>query len=168
MPGDGLLGNLSKALPPSMLAPKHAPTIGPRHNNQGMKQSGYYGNVPLGGEGSDVATEYSVGVEPQEMGLTPQDMEVIREVLGWAQNPDTMEIPSLVPELLPEEFSLLQRMASGSDEQIPESLMAKIKNHARQRLMEGRDPFWTEGEEQFFPPDYQTTPEENDEEGYYA
>ena len=161
MPGDGLLGNLSKALPPSMLAPKHAPTIGPRHNNQGMKQSGYYGNVPLGGEGSDVATEYSIGVLPEELDLTSKDLKVIRKHFEWDEGASTIEIPSFVPGLSSKEFTLLKDQASNNmdEEEIPDSIMEKIKKHAKNRLIKGKSPFWEEGEKQHSPPVDQTSSE---------
>ena len=61
---------------------------------------------------------------------------------------------SFVPGLSSKEFTLLKDQASNNmdEEEIPDSIMEKIKKHAKNRLIKGKSPFWEEGEKQHSPP----------------
>tara|TARA_R110000824_G_scaffold69833_2_gene179748 strand:+ start:6777 stop:7241 length:465 start_codon:yes stop_codon:yes gene_type:complete len=128
--------------------------LGKRHNNQGDKGLGFYGKIPLDSEKFDYATEYSIGVLPEELDLTSKDLKVIRKHFEWDEGASTIEIPSFVPGLSSKEFTLLKDQASNNmdEEEIPDSIMEKIKKHAKNRLIKGKSPFWEEGEKQHSPP----------------
>lgn len=88
------------------------------------KGSGYFGELKVPGT-NNVATEYSIGVNING-----------REV----------EIPTLVPTLSQSEKSkLLDVIRTG--EPIPENIINKAVNHARERISKGESPFANSGKQ---------------------
>ena len=69
---------------------------------------------------SGVATEYSVGVNFD----------------GQA-----MEIPTLVPTLTPEEKNLMLKDIIPGQKKVPDEIMRKAVDHARERIGSGLSPF---------------------------
>ena len=89
------------------------------------KASGYFGE--LARPDGKVSTEISVGIN-----MDGQDVE----------------IPTLVPTLSPEERDwLVNQWEPGV--KIPEQIMMKAVDHARERIGGGMSPFWQEGEETY-------------------
>jgi soluble lytic murein transglycosylase-like protein len=56
-----------------------------------------------------------------------------------------MEIPTLVPTLTNDEIETLKQAETADD--IPDSIMDKAVDHAKQRIKEGKSPFYQDGEE---------------------
>ena len=116
---------------PEVFMPKQDGTIVPvgwtpneldKRTDGSKKGNGFLGVLPIkypdGSTG--VATEYSVGVN-----MDGQEVEV----------------PTLVPTLTPEETNLMVTDVIPGRKQVPESVMRKAIEHARERIGQGLSPF---------------------------
>lgn len=116
---------------PELFVPKQDGTIIPagwepneldKRSDGSQKGKGYLGVLPIkypDGK-SGVASEYSVGVNFD----------------GQA-----MEIPTLVPTLTPEEKNLMVTDVIPGRKKVPEGIMQKALDHARERIGKGLSPF---------------------------
>lgn len=85
------------------------------------KGEGFFGELQLPGGG--VATEYSIGVQ--------------------FDGKET-EIPSLVPTLTEEEKQLMINDIIPNNKKVPEPIVQKAVDHAKQRMKSGKSPFGTQ------------------------
>lgn len=121
-------GEIKRATDPKVIAilkeerKKYAPaTAAPDYGNRpdgSKKGTGYFGELKVPGT-NDVATEYSIGIN-----IDGKDMDV----------------PTLVPTLTPEEKTKLLKIIA-THGPIPESIIRKAAEHAKQRIKEGKSPF---------------------------
>lgn len=94
---------------------------GPRQDGT-SKGSGYFGELKL--KNGDVTTEYSIGVE----------------IDGKER-----EIPSLVPTLTKEELKLMVDDIIPNHKKVPETIVKKAADHAKNRIAQGLSPFANDG-----------------------
>lgn len=99
------------------------PNYGMR-NDGTPKGNGYFG--PVETADGNVATEYTVGVE---------------------MDGKEMEIPTLVPTLTEEQVDTLVNDVIPNNKPIPDDIMQKAVDHAKQRMKEGKSVFAEAGEE---------------------
>jgi hypothetical protein len=56
-------------------------------------------------------------------------------------------IPSIVPTLTSEEIQILRTMKGGEGNKLPQSIIEKAVQHARERMQAGKNPFYQDDEE---------------------
>lgn len=118
-----ILGRYADQLgvPISKPSPADDPTISRKKSTRG-----YLGPVENSATGGTM-TEVSIGVEI---------------------NGVEMEIPTMVPTLTEEEINELANMElEGNAKNIPDSIKQKAVAHAKQRIAEGKSPFYQDGED---------------------
>ena len=101
---------------------------GKRHNSQDFKQSGYFGELPLTSGG--VATEYSVDVPV---------------------NGKYIQAPSITPNQTANSLANILQSASTGSRMSDEAYRLAVEN-ARNRVKQGRSPFWSIPERQYIAP----------------
>jgi hypothetical protein len=111
---------------------------GNRYGTKDPKASGYFGELqtPIA---NNVATEYSVGQNINGKGL---------------------EMPSIVPTLTRDELEQTL-IAAGSGNQPSQSVYDKSLQYAKDRIAQGRSPFWSLPEKQFAVPSIHPSAQEN-------
>jgi hypothetical protein len=97
-------------------------------------------------DGSVKSARGFLGPVPNQYGETMTEFSTDMEVDGKA-----IDIPTMVPTLTPDEIEVLKGMRSGGgwdmSDPVQRGIIIKAREHAKQRLKAGKNPFYQDDEE---------------------